>query len=150
MTGQKDRYSTQEKLWELDDEQLTTPQHDGMVIELLNRNKMKSIYSILDCKIDFKYVEILSEVPIKTHNNFIVGYWDIKYQNHNIGESIFIEVKPTIDSFGKVLRQLNTYRNYENIHGCFVVLYTTDIKFKDAFESQGITVISPTDLVGDP
>lgn len=32
MTGQKDRYSTTEKLWNLDDKQLTTPKHDELVL----------------------------------------------------------------------------------------------------------------------
>ena len=35
MTGEKNRYSSLEKLWKLDDETLKTPKHDEMVLWLL-------------------------------------------------------------------------------------------------------------------
>ena len=46
MTGQKDRYTTQEKLWKLDDEQLTTPKHDDMVLEFSIRRLNRKVYKL--------------------------------------------------------------------------------------------------------
>ena len=43
MTGQKNRFSTTEKLWNLDDKQLKTPAHDAMVSWLLDENNAKQI-----------------------------------------------------------------------------------------------------------
>lgn len=36
MTGEKDRYKTHEQLWKLEDGSLSTPQHDELVLQLLN------------------------------------------------------------------------------------------------------------------
>ena len=40
MTGQKDRYTTAEKLWKLDDETLTTPKHDEIVLWALDKRNI--------------------------------------------------------------------------------------------------------------
>lgn len=106
-------------------------------------------------------LNILSEVPILDHNNFIIGYWDIvvefyrKNYNFNfkgyedlfygerVPRRIYIEVKPDVKSFGETLRQLNTYKCQEGIINNTVYLFTPDLRFKEAFESQGINVISP-------
>jgi hypothetical protein len=144
MTVEKDRYKTQEKLWKIDDEQLATPEHDILVLQLLD----KTIYPKIGI---FEPIErIWSEEPILTQNRFIVGYWDIvaatEYnpERYGSGEDGYlfyhIEVKPKILSFGKVLRQLKTYWEYQNRD---VYLYTPDRKFDAAFESQGIKMIHP-------
>jgi hypothetical protein len=62
MTGQKDRYSTTEKLWKLDDEQLTTPRHDEIVIDILTNgpsifNKFKLPTNIKSYYEIFEYYE---------------------------------------------------------------------------------------------
>jgi hypothetical protein len=142
MTGQKDRYSTTEKQWKIDDEQLTTPRHDEMVLSLLNKPALENICSLLKYTITDDRFLIRSELPITTASGFIIGYWDVAYLNM-VGPSIYIEVKPTVDSFGKVLRQINTYRRYQISHKDIVVLYTDDKRFVDAFESQDVRVISP-------
>ena len=215
MTGEKNRYSTVEKLWKLDDTTLKTPKHDEMVIWLLNKTNICSIFpkyeqtklSLLtgenkflvdfwretdfeneifwnelaekkcnsekvpeDLKADWKYIiddyhtipktypfRISSEVPLTTATSFIVGYWDIiitveavysEFELFRKGYSRrcapkYIEVKPTIDSFGATLRQLRTYQEYERNAIGNTYLFTPDLRFKDAFESQGIMVISP-------
>lgn len=54
---------------------------------------------------------------------------------------IFIEVKPMIRSFGETLRQLKTYHSFvPNAIGSTYLL-TVDVKFRVAFESQGINVV---------
>ena len=233
MTGEKNRYSTVEKLWKLDDETLKTPKHDELVLWLLQKKNFLSLFSpytltgrfsahtdrvedlasihdhlgdkifwdflktkecykdIPDTLQDFwfaviqEYHEFVSdvhayfsdnaiivykaksEVPISTHNHFIVGYWDLEvtlkfpppnsllsrsgyflYTYWYEGEQeerrrLYIEVKPRIDSFGATLRQLNTYQDYVRDAIGKIYLFTPDLRFKDAFESQGIKVISP-------
>jgi len=117
----------------------------------------------------FDFSEICScthEMPIVGYNRFIIGYWDIvlsisksfvpeifgvKYESHRTGIPlrIYIEAKPHIESYGAVLRQIRTYQEYlprgddRDDRKPVVCLLTPDTRFKDAFESQGITVISP-------
>lgn len=238
MTGEKNRYTTTEKLWDLDDTLLKTPAHDEMVLWLLNKDNVISLLTpIFDPKdpsvflnlknykgTDFryedksnflkdliryeqppenKYIEeimgrwnelhiqcnmlltvfkssgrlgidkIESKVPLTAKNGFLVGYTDIKitlsntqidYENflikvHGLPDVIYVEVKPTIKSFGETLRQLNTYRHYIGLNSGYfdkydrewhdipyeLYLFTTDLRFKEAFESQGIKVLTYPD-----
>ena len=98
MTGEKNRYSSVEKLWKLDDETLKTPTHDEMVLYLLDeenlKKSIKTINKFLNKKKEFIIqlkesdkslsdilkklkLKIDSEVPIMTERNFLVGYFDI-------------------------------------------------------------------------
>lgn len=159
MTGNKNRFTTTEKLWSLDDETLKTPKHDEMVLWLLDESNIVSIFPEL-AALEFK---ILSEEPLTAENGFLVGYIDIvieipiyidtEYTRYNYK---YIEIKPTIPSFGTTLRQLKTYSHYLNNVIKYrrmrldkvskMYLFTTDLRFKDAFESQGIAVLTyPTE-----
>ena len=267
MTGEKNRFSTTEKLWNLDDKQLTTPKHDELVLSITKSYLLSAfpeikeeftkvenwnVSSDLDLeiiseetarirgmrvltktvngfsyKLDFTekiidYVEwrdedssrkqsdldlinneasnqieknrkevelykshifliqkdiqnfelepfmkISYEIPIVGYNKFIVGYWDIivsfpteptikidgfTTRAHYIKKfpKILIEAKPYIDSFGAVIRQINTYKQYlgsvcndawDSQEYPIVCLLTPDIRFKEQFESQDIRVI---------
>lgn len=120
----------------------------------------------------WKITSIESEYPIKS-GQFIIGYWDIviicesdyknaagyydeekrKWISEKIREGFeprifLVECKPKISSFGKVLRQLKTYTSYplyiqKKGTETKVILFTPDLRFKKAFESQGISVMSP-------
>lgn len=115
-------------------------------------------------KIDLeKLISINHEVPIiQSYNKFVVGFWDIvirlpfsqtvevvfsngqKYTTECLAriQQIFIEVKPVVDSYGTTIRQINLYGlHVENNRN--ICLLTPDTRFKKAFESQGIRVISP-------
>jgi len=59
----------------------------------------------------------------------------------SIIKSIFIEVKPVIRSFGETLRQLKTYQSFVPDAVGRTYLFTVDMKFKAAFETQGIKVV---------
>ena len=99
-----------------------------------------------------------SEIPIMTKKDFLVGYWDIvisfadpqketenfifEWQQDKHPYKIYVEVKPKIESFGVTLRQLRTYQEYEEDSIGNTYLFTDDLRFKDAFESQGIHVIT--------
>jgi len=132
---------------------------------------MEKVYNHLKNNKKSLNLKIESEIPIKiNYNQFIVGYWDIKITleketvSTDYGESypeinqdlkefakdydvIYIEVKPYIDSFGATLRQLRTYQSHVKDSIGSTYLFTFDEKFKEAFESQGIKVIIPSDIV---
>ena len=101
------------------------------------------------------FIKISSEVPIFGYNSFIIGYWDVVIEfarSIELGDGVkvifpahepyHIEVKPKISSFGQTLRQLKTYMSYQKGNAS-IILYTPDTRFKNAFESQGICVVSP-------
>lgn len=94
MTGEKNRFKTHEKLWDLDDKQLKTPKHDAMVLWLMDEHNLRLV-----CKGLFDYtfkkgfikkedkpndfIKIQSEVPLLSNPNFIAGYADLLvYHNY--------------------------------------------------------------------
>ena len=140
--------------WDFED--LKTPEHDRMILWLLDKNNLRSLWpkdgdlSVKEYKIEIR--DIRTEVPVTSGNNkFIVGYIDIYcrwilYKVNDKGEKetvdlwdVFLEVKPKIDSFGAVVRQINKYRENGKI-GHWIV-FTEDEnadKFKEAFGGQEI------------
>ena len=259
MTGQKNRFSTTEKLWNLDDKQLKTPKHDAMVLWLMDENNLKPLikdiinyktcYYIAKDMEPFLKTDIRVENPIKSSPTFIAGYADLIYiyeeriileenicpfvniipeilsiknpelmkekcqeyglssisefktchttrNNYHYKEekiwdffyntkysdvfdlklycdgervfhqesvykwaleneklykfqkeylSILIEVKPYIDSFGAVLRQIKSYENFTNKR--YYCIFTLDDRFDAQFESQNIKVLHPPEDV---
>ena len=92
MTGEKNRFKTTEKLWDLDDKQLKSPQHDAMVLWLMDEDNLKPLLSPLT--IEKKHndffnnslgegdfyrddMDIDSEKPIMSSPTFIAGYADL-------------------------------------------------------------------------
>jgi len=190
MTGEKNKAVSLEKFWKLDDEQLSTPRHDEMVITLIQmtEGQLKELLGVHDTpesSLKGHAYELTippqSEVPVLRHyrwddTGYIIGYWDLvievcktEWAKEKVGaETVFareryyricIEVKPVVDSFGKVLRQLQTYDQYpeyedtdrwgdtHNIKKIYqeIYLYTTTKTFDTAFNSQRIHVIHPVE-----
>lgn len=92
MTGEKNRFKTGEKLWNLDDKQLKTPVHDAMILWLMDENNLKALlfnccdkvsyneYTDTEYKLDECVnvnVNCTSELPIMSSNTFIAGYADL-------------------------------------------------------------------------
>jgi len=48
MTGEKDRYKTHEQLWKLEDGDLSTPQHDELVLQLLHLKNATELVDFTD------------------------------------------------------------------------------------------------------
>lgn len=172
MTGEKNRFKTTEKLWDLDDKQLKSPKHDAMVLWLMNKVNIHK-FNLFEDKVKLEphkaygnYVDaylhdyiVESEVPIMSSKTFIAGYGDLviyaayklKYNDkeevhHNVN-SCLIEVKPYVDSFGAVLRQIKSYRKFSHYNK--YVLFSLDNRFDTQFESQGIKVIHPDVSIDD-
>ena len=163
MTGQKNRFKTTEKLWDLDDKQLKTPKHDAMVLWLMDKDNYSQYLSFDNVviaggeKYSLADIRVLSEVPIMSSRTFIAGYADLKitgrYEcesapcHRDIFRSHVIEVKPKIESFGAVLRQINSYKKFmDNVNNHYYI-FTLDSRFDSQFESQGIKVLHPPEDV---
>lgn len=187
MTGEKSRFKTTEKLWDMDDKQLKTPKHDAMVLWLMDMDNLSSLIDFPEKMRRYdKYEDIWdeyvweknilkSEYPLYSNKNFLGGYIDILVYGayrHQHDEYDFIvnnyyniiEVKPYIDSFGAVLRQMQSYiRMVESTdyHGnrlnfnsdadrgyCLnrtfnYHIFTLDDRFDAQFKSQMINVLHP-------
>ena len=57
---------------------------------------------------------------------------------------IIFEIKPTIQSFGRVLRQLKLYKS--RARDSDIVLITNDKRYDAPFKSQDITVVHPEEF----
>ena len=157
MTGQKNRFKTTGKLWALDDKQLKTPKHDAMVLWLMDKDNYSQYLSFDDVvkscgiKYSLKDISVLSEVPIMSSPTFIAGYADLKITGKYVSEiggyryfiNHVIEVKPKIESFGAVLRQVNSYKKFMKNQDNQYYIFTLDSRFDSQFESQGIKVLHP-------
>ena len=181
MTGQKNRFKTTEKLWDLDDKQLKTPKHDAMVLWLMDKDNYINYFDfpkkIKDVKVIGRhglewYTNVCldkiiskSELPVMSSKTFLAGYIDLAIiGNYLINGSEcktpyfysvyhMIEIKPRIDSFGAVLRQINSYKQFrsnqhiKNGYDAGYYLFTLDSRFDNQFESQGIKVLHPPEDV---
>ena len=158
MTGQKNRFKTTEKLWDLDDKQLKTPKHDAMVLWLMDKDNysqylnFKNVIMVGSDEYSLAKTSVLSEVPIMSSPTFIAGYADLKITGRYVCASMpykdvlrnhIIEVKPKIESFGAVLRQVNSYKKFMNNVNNHYYIFTLDSRFDSQFESQGIKVLHP-------
>ena len=86
---------------------------------------------------------------------FIAGYADLKITGEYVSEigghryliNHVIEVKPKIESFGAVLRQINSYKKFINNRHTQYYIFTLDSRFDSQFENQGIKVLHPPEDV---
>ena len=149
MTGEKNRFKSSEKLWNLDDKMLKTPTHDAMVLYLLDKKNLEPILE--DAFGSKRIIGIESERPVSGYNGFINGYLDFLI-NYG-GNYLIIEVKPFVDSFGAVLRQIKSYERFVQQDGTIYTkhaipcLFTFDSRFDSQFKSQGVKVLHPLNNV---
>lgn len=101
------------------------------------------------CNFEYDYQKTYnSDIEHKTFSFYPRGEISIYNYSMNIKRSnvtINVEVKPKIDSFGETLRQINTYKTY--IPDDIFVIYSPDTRFKEAFETQGIKFITPSEII---
>lgn len=101
------------------------------------------------CNFEYDYQKSYnSDIEHKTFSIYPRGEITIYNYSMNIKRSnvsINVEVKPKIDSFGETLRQINTYKTY--LPDDIFVIYSPDTRFKEAFETQGIKFITPSEII---
>lgn len=132
---------------EWDRSDLKTPEHDKIILWLL---KKENVIKLFNDSTKVEILEIKTEVPVTTSNNrFILGYVDIIVEYRILAggqyRRLFIEVKPKLDSFGTLIRQINKYKT-EYITGDWMVIHADNDKnkvreFKEALKSQKIFCI---------
>ena len=87
MTGEKNRYSSVEKLWKLDDDTLKTPTHDEMVLYLLNEENLKRMIHTINKFLSVEDRDIVTQIR-NTNNRFfnhVERFWEsIKDENTKI------------------------------------------------------------------
>lgn len=135
-----------EKLGFLDPDR-KNPTHDEIQIWVLS-----NIEKIINHYSKFEVSEIISvslENPVFQNNNsyystkYIVGYIDvcavIKFKGIDREFVLYIEIKSKIDSFGDLVRQIQTYKTYlgQNSYQKYIVI-SPDDKYKDALKTQNI------------
>lgn len=119
------------------------------------QNKPDLNFTIKDCsKIELEYA------IANPKNNFIIGYADIKaisisgtrcgiknngleYYLKRSSTEYYIEVKPRIQSFGELLRQIRTYETITGKNTWYVAC--PDTRFKDDLEDEGVKFIQITE-----
>lgn len=136
MTGQKNRFKTTEKLWNLDDKQLKTPKHDAMVLWLMDENNLKSVLmpllpsyrnesgfakSLIEPnEIIEDKIKINSETPLFSSPTFIAGYADFTiYWYHSVAiknypcpiESFWIDKIKAVEYISDMEKILQEYFN---------------------------------------
>jgi len=72
---------------------------------------------------------------LETQGENINFYGTQKSKSYDNEVEGLIEVKPTIDSVGAVMRQLQIYRSYYK--NAKIILVTVTPEYKEVFESQG-------------
>lgn len=107
-----------------------SPEHDKLVFEAEAYFRK-----------NFKVGSVSYEVPVG--DRFIIGYVDLYIVTLD-GKRFIVEVKPVIESFGALLRQLNTYKLHKDLidfkhrHDVFTFcVYTHDQRYATQIESQG-------------
>ena len=118
-----------------------SPEHDELVFEAEAYFKK-----------NFKVNDVKYELPVEAKNKFIIGYIDliiiVEEEIKGIDEfgkkvkwrkykKYAIEVKPAINSFGALLRQLNTYKLQYALRDYELCVYSNDKRYMVQLESQG-------------
>ena len=140
-------------------ESAETPKHDEMLIlfakngELLYKTIFEECFKILGTA-NPKTLQINRWLPEREiiNKGYYIGSVDLyvearvdygreSEEKESKYQDIVFEFKPQIKSFSEVLRQVNVYKNYFSGAKFIVVTYSDIEKFKDCFESQGISII---------
>ena len=146
MISDKNRFKTTEKLWNLDDKQLTSPEHDAMVLWLMERENAKTLLKPLsDYKstsgfidsdeLDICDVDIRSEIPFQARNGFINAYGDLEIHLHETVKEKYYECQVSTET-------LELIKNAETVGDLMQILkqkyLITDFKpcLKDDYYSK--------------
>lgn len=122
------------------DSDLTTPQHDEMML-WLDENIDTVLSEFLKKPTTAK--QVLWECPVRTGGGYLIGFADMFVLTDD-GNFVCIEVKTKIPSLGELIRQINMYRERHNRIGnvsaseAYFVIVAPDDRFAPLLEKQGI------------
>lgn len=148
-----------EKRW-FDDEDFT-PEHDKLMIEIMT-NGPKYLHEYVPEYITAESLKVqwsikgepcLEGYPPIYPDAIVCLLLHNKYYDKLVIEHTYvIEIKPRIDSFGSVLRQVQLYRSrmmdkrnrhWVSSEQMTMVLFTPDTRYDSLFKQQNIEVIHP-------
>ena len=122
------------------DEEDFTSEHDKLFIYLLQNWKQILIDKKVE-QLNWEAFEIIGEPCLEGYPPL---FPDAIIKNRN-GECprILFEIKPEIDSFSKVLRQLRLYQSRLKLDNNKIILVTHETKFDEIFKSQFMICYHP-------
>lgn len=147
------------------DRDLSTPEHDKLMIALLKKDKWEQLivkYDLFGGLYLPETLQIEAEAPVGETVYFhydrpreyrLYGFVDIEVKAKTASEdtgafsqisTINCEIKATEKSFGSLLRQVRNYRRYTE--GRWVVVSPWE-EWKEPLESEGITWISSAEVL---
>ena len=164
MDNNKEKANTHLEKMGFKDNELFEQEHDNMLCDLMNDDIMLKILYMSQPqlpKLDYEYIKSLFKVecikpeyPVKSHNEYIIGYIDIltefsfdhkKFENRRI--RLVIEIKTKIESIGALIRQINTYKEYLKAVSYTVIAPNTTEKQKDILLKSGIVLLDIKNVV---
>jgi len=118
------------------DDDLATPEHDKILVWLLDETNMMKVLSSFQTLLKkgwfYHIEEITAESPILGYNNYNIGFIDLKVTLLETDDmktpmntkyrSICIEIKPKIKSIGELIRQINLYRSHQKKYSDWIVV----------------------------
>lgn len=133
MTGEKNRYSTTEKLWKIDDETLTSPAHDELVMQLLDKrniyklfpevlsfiNNTKTKCTITDSILNdvskcnyFQFARTIHDIGLhkdisQKSEYYIAQHKDFSTISHDLLSDFYLKYNELINTYTNVINQFN-------------------------------------------
>jgi hypothetical protein len=148
MTGEKNRFKTHEQLWKLDDGELSTPQHDELVLHLMNPNnlnklnifKKDNLFNIIETSKGNTYYEESNLDEFSVYNKLYTTTKEI------IESQLYdLIVEKPIKSGNFIVGYADVFLNYYNEifiseYDYFVFYYQIIIEAKPKIKSFGETL----------
>lgn len=131
MTGEKNKFTTTEKLWKLDDETLSTPKHDEMVLWLLEKQNIIKLLPVIDNFLNnYNWWSSLNSINlIAPVISKIPDFWDKLKSNKKLSDSdintvlenlkqnsIKVKVEEIIEIWASLVEQYIQAKNYMESH----------------------------------
>ena len=116
-----------------------------LILLKIKENDEKKSFYLFDKKIEFSLYRGnwnigFIDLKIELKNKTIQSKYFYEYDKLEDYHTFYLEIKPKIDSFGEVMRQINFYRDYIQERNHKFILITKTKGFKELFESQNVYV----------
>lgn len=122
MTGEKNRYKTHEQLWKLEDGELSTPQHDELVLQLLNPENAKKFSFNYELNLKWEYSFGFPNYPEEIIKEFEKELKKINEKNHWIDYPIIRSEVPVCSGYNNfIIGYIDILLVFRNIFNFFAV-----------------------------
>lgn len=142
-----------------DDADLTTPQHDQIMLWFdANARRLLAPWIPVERAADPTFRLVTEwEVPLFTHNGYALGFLDMKVEASTRIPMVdggplrhgrdwwsgrfYIEAKSTIPSLGELVRQLNLYQQYVGLYPGQFIIVSPDVRYAAKLRDLGFGFI---------